>query len=71
MAAALDTFAACCGGACRSQAVAFEVNTGGFDADVDRHVPTEATAAVPEAVMERFAEGFEARSDVVAGQLVS
>lgn len=71
MAASLDTFAACCCGACRSQGLrAFELNTGGF-AGVDRHVPTEATAAVPDEVLERFAEGFEARSDVVAGQLVS
>lgn len=61
------------GALCRSEGVAFVLNTVDFGATIakkDRHVPQNQAAAVPEEVLNRFCESFEPRQDVLAGQLV-
>lgn len=57
---------------CRAQGAPFVLNTSDFPATItDRRVPMDQNAAVPDEVLDRFAEGFEPRRDVIAGQLVS
>jgi hypothetical protein len=48
------------------------LNTSDFPATItDKSVALDQNAAVPDEVLDRFAEGFEPRRDVIAGQLVS